>query len=53
VDFRDVSRLPVPDATEVAAERHVTPVLPPWAWSLAASVVLGVHWLSRRRSGLS
>jgi len=53
VDHDDVASLPVPGATEVAAERRVTPVLPPWVWSLAASVVLGVHWVSRRRTGLS
>jgi hypothetical protein len=53
VAFDDVRSLPVPDATEVAAERHVTPILPPWVWSLAASGVLGAHWLARRRSGLS
>ncbi|HVU01181.1 MAG TPA: glutamine amidotransferase [Polyangiaceae bacterium] len=49
----EVESIPVPEATEVAAERHVTPVLPPWAWSLASAVVLGAHWVSRRRAGLS
>jgi hypothetical protein len=53
VGYADVASLPMAASTEVAAERHVTPVLPPWAWSLAASVVLGVHWVSRRRTGLA
>ena len=26
---------------------------PPWAWTLAAAALLGVHWIARRRSGLS
>lgn len=53
VDFDGVDSLPIPEATEVAAERHVSPVLPAWAWALAASVALGVHWVSRRQSGLA
>jgi uncharacterized membrane protein len=53
VGFDKVDALPVPDSTEVAAERHVSPVLPVWVWALAASVALGIHWVSRRQSGLS
>jgi hypothetical protein len=49
----DAGRLPLPKPTVVSAERHVTPVAPPWAWTLAATVLLGVHWVARRRSGLS
>ncbi len=45
--------LPLPKATVVSAERHVVPVAPPWVWSLAAAALLGVHWFTRRRSGLS
>lgn len=53
VDFDHVDALPIPESTEVAAERHVSPVFPPWVWALAASVALGVHWVSRRQSGLA
>jgi uncharacterized membrane protein len=53
VDFDRVDSLPVPESTEVAAERQVTPVLPPWVWALAASIALGAHWISRRQSGLA
>jgi len=49
----DVASLPLPKPTVVNAERHVTPVAPPWAWTLAAALLLGVHWIARRRSGLS
>jgi len=49
----DAGTLPLPKPTVVNAERHVTPLAPPWAWSLAAAVLLGVHWVARRRSGLS
>jgi uncharacterized membrane protein len=45
--------LPLPQPTVVSAERHVTPMAPPWAWSLSAAALLGVHWLTRRRLGLS
>ena len=49
----DVGRLALPAPTVVSAERHVTPLAPPWAWSFAAATLLGVHWVARRRSGLS
>jgi hypothetical protein len=45
--------LPLPKPAVVSAERHVVPVAPPWAWTLAAAFALGVHWFARRRSGLS
>lgn len=45
--------LPLPKPAVVSAERHVVPLAPPWAWSFAAAVLLGVHWFTRRRSGLS
>jgi len=49
----DAGSLPLPRPTVVSSERHVTPLAPPWAWSLAAAVLLGAHWVVRRRSGLS
>ena len=49
----DVDSLRLPAPTTVNAERHVTPVAPPWAWSLAAAALLGAHWIARRRGGLS
>ena len=45
--------LPLPKPAVVSAERHVVPLAPPWAWTLGAAVLLGVHWFTRRRSGLS
>lgn len=45
--------LPFPRPAVVSAERHVVPLAPPWSWTLAAAVLLGVHWFTRRRSGLS
>ena len=47
-----IDELPLPDATKVAAQREVAPVAPPWVWTLAAAVMLGVHWVTRRNSGL-
>jgi uncharacterized membrane protein len=48
-----VGDLPLPDPTPIAAERHVSPILPAWLWTLAASVLLGAHWIARRRGGLA
>lgn len=48
----DVASLPLPDGTRIAAERHVSPLLPPWGWTLMAAMALGVHWVARRRGGL-
>jgi uncharacterized membrane protein len=45
--------LPLPKPAVVSAERHVVPLQPPWVWTLAAAIALGVHWFARRRSGLS
>jgi uncharacterized membrane protein len=45
--------IPLPKPTVVSAERHVVPVAPPWVWSLMAAVLLGAHWIARRRGGLS
>jgi uncharacterized membrane protein len=45
--------LSLPKPTVISAERHVTPLAPPWAWTTAAALLLGMHWFSRRRGGLS
>lgn len=52
-DATDDLTLPLPKPAVVSAERHVVPLAPPWAWTLVAAVMLGVHWFARRRSGLS
>ncbi len=52
VSRADIDQLPVPDPIEVAAERSSVPLLPAWAWTLAASLALGGHWYARRRHGL-
>ncbi|MEZ4224953.1 MAG: glutamine amidotransferase [Polyangiaceae bacterium] len=53
VPIGDVGALPQPSATLVASERHVTPLMPPWAWALLSAMAVGAHWLARRRAGLS
>jgi uncharacterized membrane protein len=52
VTFERVSDLPLPESARISAERHVTPLLPPWAWTALAAVFLGAHWFVRRRGGL-
>ena len=52
VSRTNIDDLPVPDPMEVAAERSSTPLLPAWAWTLAAALSLGAHWYARRRQGL-
>lgn len=53
VSSTEAASLPLPRPTVVSTERHVAPLAPPWAWSCAAAALLGVHWLVRRRGGLS
>jgi uncharacterized membrane protein len=48
----NVDDLPMPAATRVSAQREVAPVAPPWVWTLASALLLGVHWVVRRNSGL-
>ena len=52
VSAANAADLPVPDPIEVTAERSSVPLLPAWAWTLAASCALGAHWYARRRQGL-
>jgi|HubBroStandDraft_1064217.scaffolds.fasta_scaffold01358_4 uncharacterized membrane protein len=49
----DVASLRLPKPTVVSVERHVMPMAPPWAWSSVAAALLGIHWIARRRGGLS
>jgi uncharacterized membrane protein len=49
----EAGKLPLPPATEVAAERRVEPMLPAWSWTLLAALSLGIHWIVRRRTGLA
>ncbi len=53
VTRRELSELPRAEVTQVTAERHVAPLLPAWLWALLSSGLLGAHWVTRRRSGLS
>ncbi|NRA32121.1 MAG: hypothetical protein HRU17_02155 [Polyangiaceae bacterium] len=48
----EISELRLPEATAVTTERQSWPLLPAWAWTLAASLMLGSHWILRRQSGL-
>jgi hypothetical protein len=49
----DASSIPMPAAKEIAAERKVSAILPAWAWAAFAAVLLGAHWIVRRRAGLA
>jgi uncharacterized membrane protein len=53
VSWDEVEKLSFPNATPVASERQVSPLLPPWVWTLAAAIALGAHWITRRRAGLA
>jgi uncharacterized membrane protein len=52
VPVSDVRSLSFPKAMEVASERRSSPLLPPWVWTAAASLMLGLHWIARRKFGL-
>ncbi len=49
----DLSRIPLPKPTTVSAERHTLPIAPPWVWTVTAALLLGAHWVARRRGGLA
>ena len=49
----DAGKIPLPAAKEIAAEREVTALLPPWVWTAIAALTLGAHWILRRRAGLA
>jgi uncharacterized membrane protein len=49
----DAGKIPLPAAKEIAAEREVTALLPPWVWTAIAALALGAHWILRRRAGLA
>jgi uncharacterized membrane protein len=49
----DIGSVTFPAATMVSAERTVSPILPPWAWTLCAAAAMGAHWIARRRAGLA
>lgn len=53
VNLDEVASLPIPSVTEVTAERHAAPLLPAWVWALLSTGLLGLHWITRRQSGLS
>lgn len=49
----DAAKLRLPPATQIASERHVAALVPPWVWTLLAALALGAHWVARRRAGLA
>jgi len=36
----------------VSAQREVAPIAPAWVWTLCSALLLGIHWVARRNSGL-
>jgi hypothetical protein len=52
VSARDVKRIPFPEAKVLTTMRRELPLLPAWAWALAAATLAGAHWIVRRRTGL-
>lgn len=48
-----VDKLPVPRLSNITAERHTSPILPVWVWTLLSAVCLGAHWVVRRQGGLA
>jgi len=49
----DVDKLELPLPTRISTEQKTRPVLPPWAWTTIAACLVGAHWFTRRKSGLS
>ncbi|MGH7272469.1 MAG: glutamine amidotransferase, partial [Polyangiaceae bacterium] len=53
VSAASAGSLRLPGPTMISAERRVIPLAPPWAWTFSAALLLGFHWVARRRGGLS
>lgn len=53
VNLEQVGELPVPGLSNITAERHTSPLLPVWVWTLLSAVCLGGHWVLRRQGGLA
>jgi uncharacterized membrane protein len=53
VDLEHITDLPVPRLSNITAERHTSPLLPAWVWTLLSAVCLGTHWVLRRQGGLA
>ena len=53
VTWKNAGSISFPPATRIASERHVSPILAPWLWTIAAALLLGVHWIVRRKVGLA
>jgi hypothetical protein len=49
----DLDKLPMPATTFVASRRNEAPLAPPWVWSTVAAVMVGLHWVLRRRAGFA
>jgi uncharacterized membrane protein len=45
--------LSLPRPVRISTQRRVTPLLPSWVLTLSAAVLLGLHWIVRRRDGLA
>ncbi len=43
----DVDSIPLSGATVVNTRRTVKPLLPAWAWTLSAAILVGAHWIVR------
>lgn len=48
-----VTELPTPRLSNITAERHTSPLLPVWLWTLLSAIGLGAHWVVRRQGGLA
>lgn len=45
--------IPFPKSTMINTQRKTAPILPAWAWTMIAAALVGVHWVVRRRGGLT
>ena len=52
VTLDTIDELPLSQMAQITAERHVSPLLPAWVWTLLSALTLGVHWMLRRQGGL-
>ena len=53
VSYDALADLPTLEQTFIASRRAEVPVAPAWIWTSLAAAAVGLHWILRRRAGLS
>lgn len=50
---KDLDKIVFPESMLISTQRKSAPLMPAWIWTTLGAVLLGAHWVVRRRSGLT